>query len=125
MSASALSDERLKRFLPAATEPIDSGKLASTSPARHGPEQGTFEVIPCDRIQGGRDQFIGFRRATPVFGLEPLGFLNIVDRELAQPADLGIFGNWINRRQQIPGAVTGAFTSQASHQRLLALCGFL
>src|SRR4030088_2461535 len=125
MSASALSDESLKRFLPAATEPIDSGKLASTSPARHGPEQGTFEVIPCDRIQGGRDQFLGFRHTAPVLGLKSLSFLNIIDREFAQPADLGIVGNWINRRQQIPGAIAGAFASQAGHQRLLALCGFL
>jgi hypothetical protein len=62
------------------TEPIDSGKLASTNPARHGPEQGTFEVIPCDRIQGGRDQFLGFRHTTPVLSLAPLGFLNIIDR---------------------------------------------
>src|SRR5450631_490472 len=92
-----------------------------TNPARSGPEQGAFEVIPCDRIQGGRDQFPGFRCTTPVLNLEPLGFLNIIDREFAQPADLGTSRNWISRRKQPPGATAAAFISQPAHQRLLGL----
>jgi hypothetical protein len=63
---------------------------------QHGLEQGTGEEIPRDRIQCGRDQFVGFEHAPPVFGLKPLGFLNIFDCKFAQTAELSIVGNWIN-----------------------------
>jgi hypothetical protein len=82
---------------------------------RHSPKQGPRKIISCDRVQRRRNQFIGFGRAAPSLGLEPLGFLNIVDGELAQSAEFDIVGNWI-RRQQIPGARTGAVVSHAYHE---------
>jgi len=53
-----------------------AGLKARLAPARYKPEHGTLEVIPRDRVESGRDQFVGFDRASPFLGLAPLGFLN-------------------------------------------------
>ena len=74
-------------------------------------EQSTREIIPRHSIQRGRDQFVGFGRAPPVLGLDPIRFLNVIDRKLAHPTELNMIGNWIDRRQQIPGARASAITS--------------
>jgi hypothetical protein len=71
---------------------------------RYRAEQGAREVIPRYRVQGIRDQLVGFEHTTSALGLEPLGFLNIVNGKFAQTLELGIVGNWINCRQQISRA---------------------
>jgi hypothetical protein len=67
--------------------------------AGHCLEQGAREVIPRYRVQGGGDHLIGFEDATPGLGLEPLGFLNIIDRKFPQTMEFGVVRGWINRRQ--------------------------
>src|SRR2546421_433108 len=64
-------------------------------------------------------RFIGFRDVTLVLGFDPLGFLNILDRKLAQALGFSIVGNRIIGGQQIPSAFAGAVTSHAYHERLL------
>jgi hypothetical protein len=75
------------------------------------------EVIPGDRVQCRRDQFVGLDGATSAFYFEALGFPNVVAGEVTQPID--IFGYWIVRCQQIPGARASAIISNSGHERLL------
>src|SRR6266567_2005482 len=91
----------------------------------HGPEQGAREVIPRYRVQCGRDHLVGFKDATPALGLEPLGFLNIIDCKFAQAMEFSIIRSWISGRQQIPGACASAVTSHSRHERLLNRLHFL
>ena len=75
------------------------------------------EVIPGDRVQCRRDQFVGLDWATSAFYFEALSFPNVVDGEVAQAID--IFGYWIMRCQQIPGARASTIISNPGHERLL------
>src|SRR5260370_18229405 len=104
-----------------AAEPPDrNGSIGRLAPsARYGVEQGTREIIPRDRVQCGRDQFIGFSLAASVRGLEPLGFTNIIDCKFTQTLEFNIVGNRVNRRQQIPGTCASTIISHADHERLL------
>src|SRR3954447_24431167 len=77
------------------------------------------EIIPCHCIQSSRNQLIRFRHVTLALGFDPLGFLNILDRKLAQVLGLSIVGSRIIGGQQIPGAIASAVTSHAYHERLL------
>src|SRR5947209_6799488 len=87
--------------------------------ARLCPDNRSREVIPRHCIESGRNQFIRFRRVTLVFGFDPLGFLNILRRKLAQALGFSIAGNRIIGGQQIPGAIASALASHAYHERLL------
>src|SRR5450631_1688620 len=80
--------------------------------------QGAREKIPCHGIENNRDQFVGFGLVTPVGRIEPLGFPDIVDGELAQTGIFGIVRNRIHRCQQMPGASASAVASHADHERL-------
>jgi len=99
--------------------------LSLTLAPGHGPEQGAREVIPRYRVQCGRDHLVGFKDATPALGLEPLGFLNIIDCKFAQAMEFSILRSWINGRQQIPGACASPVTSHSRHERLLNRLHFL
>jgi hypothetical protein len=52
--------------------------------------------------------------------LKPFRLLNIFYRKFSQAVELGIVGDRIHGRQQIPGARTSAITSHANHERLLS-----